>query len=100
MGRSSDIKAMKLVCKISGAAVFPEMERVKNGWKMPGMNHEYKYFTAIKQSDGVTWPLVSKDKKEFVIPIAVELRGEQVPIEALINAILEEEAKGGKEKCA
>ena len=45
---------------------------------MPGINHEYKYFTAIKQSNGITVPLVSKDKKEFVIPIAIEVHGERV----------------------
>jgi len=84
---------MKLIYKISGAAVFSEAERVKSSWKMPGINHEYKYFTAIKQSNGITVPLVSKDKKEFVIPIAIEVHGERVPIEALINAVLEEEAK-------
>ena len=63
---------------------------------MPGINHEYKYFTAIKQSNGITVPLVSKDKKEFVIPIAIEVHGERVPIEALealINAVLEEKTK-------
>lgn len=65
------------VLKIQGAVVFPDMKISDDCIKFGEINNDYKYFTYTYEG-GRRLSLVSKDCKNWVLPISVEVNADKL----------------------